>query len=342
MSLLRRTPLSVLDLARVTTGTTAADALANTVNLARHAEVLGYRRFWVAEHHNIPSVASAATAVVISHVADATSTIRVGSGGIMLPNHAPLVIAEQFGTLDAFHPGRIDLGLGRAPGTDQLTAHALRRDERAAHDFSSQVAELRAFLSGSFPDNHPYRRIRAIPGEGADVQIWLLGSSGYSAQLAGELGLPFSFAHHFAPQNTLAALELYRSSFEPSAVRSEPCVLLGANVLVADTDERARWLASPSGLAWVQLRRGRPQPYPSPEEAAAHPWTSEERAVAEARLSTMIVGSPGTVRADLEELLEATRADELIVTTEAYDYADRRRSYELLAEMSGAADAAAA
>lgn len=342
MSALRRTPLSILDLAHITTATDAAQALANTTALARRAESLGYRRFWVAEHHNIPLIASASTSVVIGHVASATSTIRVGSGGIMLPNHPALVIAEQFGTLDALHPGRIDLGLGRAPGTDQNTARALGRDESAASDFSKQVAELRAFLTGSWPENHPYQRITAIPGEGADVDIWLLGSSGYSAQLAGHLGLPFSFAHHFAAQNTLPALELYRSSFQPSQILSEPYVLLGANVLVADTDERARWLASPSGLTAVQLRRGQPRPYASPEETAAYPWTDQERAVAESRLSTMIVGSPATVESHLDELLESTGADEVIVTTESFEYADRRYSYELLADLAGLTGAAAA
>ena len=341
MGLLRQTPLSVLDLARITTGTCAAQALANTVALARHAETLGYLRFWVAEHHNIASVASAATSVVIGHVADATSTISVGSGGIMLSNHPPLVIAEQFGTLDAFHPGRIDLGLGRAPGTDPLTARALRRADNAADDFPRQLAELRAFLTGSFPEGHPYQQITAIPGENADVDIWLLGSSGFSAQLAGMLGLPFSFAHHFAAQNTLPALELYRTSFQPSPRLSQPYVLLGANVLVADTDERANWLATPSGLAAAQLRRGQPRPDASPEETAAYPWTPQERAVAESRLSTMVVGSPATVEARLEELLASTGADELIVTTEAYEYADRKHSYELLADLADLASAAA-
>lgn len=335
MSPLSRTPISVLDLARVTTGTTPTQALEESIDLARHTEALGYRRFWVAEHHNLPAVASAATSVLIGHIADATRTMRIGSGGIMLPNHAPLMIAERFGTLDALHPGRIDLGLGRAPGTDQLTARALGRDATAADNFPAHVAELRSFLTGSFPAGHPYRAITAIPGLNADVSIWLLGSSGYSAQLAGKLGLPFSFAHHFAARNTLPGLELYRSSFTPSDVLSKPYVLLGVSVLIAETDDRAQWLASPSGLAAAQLRKGAPQPYASPEETARHDWSDDERAAAESRLSTMIVGSPETAEKELEELLKATGADELIVTTEAYEQSDRKHSYELLARLAG-------
>jgi len=340
-------PLSVLDLAPVASGSTAADALRSTVSLAQRAEQLGYSRYWVAEHHNMPGIASSAPAVLIGQVAAATRHIRVGSGGVMLPNHPPLVVAEQFGMLEALHPGRIDLGIGRAPGTDPATARALRRDAAglSAEDFPQQLAELRAFFSGGFPDSHPYRSITAVPGEGYEPQIWLLGSSGYSAQVAGLLGLPFAFAHHFSARNTLPALELYRSRFTPTGqpgALERPHALVAAAVLVADTDDRARYLSGPSGLSWLRLRAGRPGRTPTPEEAAQYAYAPAEQAIVDERLSAMVVGSPETVEHGLGELLAGTAADELMVTTSVHDPADRTRSFELLAELAGLPTAAAA
>jgi luciferase family oxidoreductase group 1 len=320
--------LSVLDLAPVASGSTPRDALLHTLDLARRVEALGYTRHWVAEHHNMPGIASSAPAVLIAHIASVTETLRVGSGGVMLPNHQPLVIAEQFGMLEALHPGRIDLGIGRAPGTDQVTAHALRRAmDPAAGDLPQQLAELLAFFEGRYP------RISAVPGEGYKPAIWLLGSSGFSAQLAGELGLPFSFAHHFMPNNTLAALDLYRRSFRPSAVLEAPYAMIGVAVVAAESDERARELHAPGGLAFLRLRSGRPGRFPTPEEAADHVYTPEERAMLDGWEASHIFGAPETVRAGLEELRERTQADELMVTTMVHDHADRIRSYELLADV---------
>ncbi|WP_106178427.1 LLM class flavin-dependent oxidoreductase [Prauserella shujinwangii] len=331
MSSLTDVPLSVLDLAPVSSGSDAATALRNTVDLARHADRLGYHRYWLAEHHNMPGIASSATAVLIGHVATATERIRVGSGGVMLPNHAPLVVAEQFGTLEAFHPGRIDLGIGRAPGTDPRTAHALRGSAGlGAEDFPQRLAELIAYFE---PD--PDRAVNAYPAQGLRPPVWLLGSSGYSAQLAGMLGLPFSFAHHFAAENTVPAVRLYRESFRPSAVLDEPYVLLGAAVICAEDDERARWLAGPSALSFLSLRKGRPIPLPSPEEAAEYPYTDLDRAFVEERLASSIVGSPETVRKGLDALLADTDADEIMVTTMVHGHADRVRSCELVAELAG-------
>src|SRR5256714_530891 len=242
-------PLSVLDLAPVATGSSVGEALRNSLALARHVERLGYRRHWVAEHHNMPGIASSAPAVLIAHLASVTSTIRVGSGGVMLPNHQPLVIAEQFGTLEALHPGRIDLGIGRAPGTDPVTAHALRRAASpSADDLPQQLAELLAFFAGTFP------RITAVPGAGQQPAVWLLGSSDFSARLAGELGLPFSFAHHFMPMNTLAALDIYRRHFRPSEILAEPYAMVGVAVVCAETDEQARWIHGPAALSFLRLR----------------------------------------------------------------------------------------
>ncbi|EHR49585.1 luciferase family oxidoreductase, group 1 [Saccharomonospora marina XMU15] len=320
---------SVLDLSPVVSGSDAAAALRNTLDLARHTEALGYHRYWLAEHHNMPGIASSATAVLIAHVADATSRIRVGSGGVMLPNHAPLVVAEQFGTLEALHPGRIDLGIGRAPGTDPRTARALRGSaSMGVEDFPQQLRELLTYFE---PD--PARAVNAVTAEGNRPPVWLLGSSGYSAQLAGALGLPFSFAHHFAAENTLPAVRLYRESFRPSPVLAEPYVMLGAAVVCAETDERARWLAAPSGLTFLSLRKGRPIPLPTPEEAAEYPYTDVDRAFLEQRQASNVVGSPETVRKGLEELANDTGADELMVTTMVYDHEDRKRSYELVAEL---------
>ncbi|HEY5025738.1 MAG TPA: LLM class flavin-dependent oxidoreductase [Acidimicrobiales bacterium] len=328
--------LSVLDLAVVENGSGIGRALHECIELARAAEALGYRRFWVAEHHNMPGIASSATAVLIGHIAAATTAIRVGSGGIMLPNHAPLLVAEQFGTLEALHPGRIDLGLGRAPGTDQVTALALRRSREAvaADDFPQQLGELLAFFNGRFPETHPFRSITAVPGYGDQPQIWLLGSSGFSAQLAGLLSLPFSFAHHFSAANTLPALELYRSNFRPSDAMPEPHVMVAVSVICADTDEQAQYLAGPSRLAFVRLRSGRPGRLPSPEEAAGHEYSPSEQHILNARTSGQIVGDPETVRAGLDALQRETQADEVMVTAMIHGYGDRIRSYELVADVA--------
>jgi luciferase family oxidoreductase group 1 len=278
----------------------------------------------------MPGVASSAPAVLIGAIAAATSTIRVGSGGVMLPNHAPLVVAEQFGTLEALHPGRIDLGLGRAPGTDPATASALRRGA-TADDFPHELLALRSFFDGRWAEDHPWRSLQAVPALGNGPDIWLLGSSGYSAQLAGLLGLPFSFAHHFAPQGTLQALELYRSSFRPSEVLDAPYAMLCASVVIADTDERAVELAMPGALSFLQLRSGRPGLLPSVEEALSYAYSAQEAAFVEERIGQQAVGSPETVAADLDRLLQATGVDELMVTTMVHDPADRLRSFDQLA-----------
>jgi luciferase family oxidoreductase group 1 len=329
MSRLREIPLSVLDLAPITSGSDATTALRNSRELAQQAERLGYHRYWFAEHHNMPGIASSAPAVLIGHIADATSTIRVGSGGVMLPNHAPLVVAEQFGMLEALHPGRIDLGIGRAPGTDQKTARALRRTEAglSAENFPQELTELIKYFEGT-------AELNAVPAAGNKPPIWLLGSSGYSAQAAGMLGLPFAFAHHFSAQNTLPALELYRRNFRPSEVLTEPYAMVCASVVVADTDEHARWVAGPGALSFVRLRQGRPAPLSTPEEAAAYPYTEIDRLVVEDRMSSQIIGSPETVRSGLDELMESTAADELMVTTIAHGHEDRLRSFELLSEVA--------
>ncbi|MFI6822551.1 LLM class flavin-dependent oxidoreductase [Micromonospora sp. NPDC050187] len=322
-------PLSVLDLAPVAAGTSAGAALRHTTELARRAEELGFHRFWVAEHHNMPAIASSAPAVLIAHLAAHTSTIRLGSGGVMLPNHAPLVVAEQFGTLEALHPGRIDLGIGRAPGTDQRTALALRRtmEGLSAEGFPRELADLMNYFSGERPGP-----IVATPGQGEQPAIWLLGSSGFSAQLAGALGLPFSFAHHFSAANTEPALELYRRNFRPSRWLDRPYAMVAVNAVCAETDERARWLAAPAALSFLKLRSGRPEPLVSPDEAAAYPYTPMEREFVAQRGEGQAQGSPETVRRQLGALLERTRADELMLTTLVYDVADRVRSFELIAE----------
>jgi luciferase family oxidoreductase group 1 len=336
---LRNVPLSVLDLAPIPEGGTASGALRATVELAQRAEDLGYQRFWVAEHHNMPGIASSAPPVLIGHLADATARIRVGSGGVMLPNHVSLVVAEQFGMLEALHPGRIDLGIGRAPGTDQVTAAALRRSPEglSADDFPEQLGELLGFFSGEWPDGHPYAAIAAVPGQGNSPSLWLLGSSGYSAQVAGLLGLPFAFAHHFSAANTLPALALYRDRFRPSGTLQRPHAMIAAAVICADTDERAQFLAGPGALSFLRLRSGRPGPLPSPEEAASYPYTSLDREIIASRQSSSIVGSPETVRRGLTELLAATDADELMITTMVFDPADRLRSFELVAEIAAQA-----
>lgn len=326
--------LSVLDLAIVAEGSEPSDALRNSVELARHVERLGYHRHWVAEHHNMPGIASSAPAVLAAALAAATSTIRVGSGGVMLPNHAPLVVAEQFGTLEGLHPGRIDLGIGRAPGTDMHTAAALRRtaDPLSAEDFPQHLSELLAFFDDSFPPGHPYGRITATPGKGLRPEVWLLGSSDYSAEAAGILGLPYAFAAHFSPRSLMPALEIYRRSFRPSDWLDEPHAMVAVAVICAEDDERARWLAGPARLSFARLRQGRPTRFPTPEEAAAHDFTPQEEATVRAVQGSAVIGGPERVRDGLAELAERTGAQELMLTTMVHAHSDRLRSYELVAE----------
>ena len=324
------TPLSVLDLAPILEGGDAGQALRNTVDLAQAAERLGYHRYWLAEHHNMAGIASAATSVVIGQVGAATRTIRIGAGGVMLPNHAPLVIAEQFGTLEALFPGRVDLGLGRAPGTDQVTAHALRRTLAGDVDaFPHDVVELMAY----FGDPQPGQRVMATPGVGLKVPVWILGSSTYGAQLAAALGLPFGFASHFAPGSMMQAIEIYRARFRPSAQQATPYVMLGYNVFAAATDEEAHFLASSRTQAFLALRRGQPRPLPPP---APHVEMSEpERAMLAHTLSCSAIGSPETVHREMTAFVQSTGADELMVTTQIFDHAARVRSYEIAAEVWG-------
>jgi luciferase family oxidoreductase group 1 len=320
--------LSVLDLAPVTQGSTPAQALAHSLELARLAEHLGYRRLWVAEHHNMPGIASSSPPVLIAHLAASTSSLRIGAGGVMLPNHAPLVVAEQFGMLEALHPGRIDLGIGRAPGTDPVTAAALRRNPAAVHadEFPAQFAELLSYFEGTHP------QITAVPGRGYRPALWLLGSSDYSAYVAGVLGLPFSFAHHFASSNTLAAVAAYRSAFRASEDLDRPYVSLGVPVICAETTERARWLSRPSALSFVRLRQGRPMLLATPEEAAEYVFTPSEHQLVRNWTSPLVVGDPGEVRRGLYALADQTGADELMITTMVHGHRDRLRSYELVAE----------
>ena len=324
------TTFSVLDLATVAKGSTPADALIDTTRLAGVVESLGYHRMWVAEHHGMPSVASSAPAVLIGHLADATTTLRVGAGGVMLPNHAPMVIAEQFATLEALHPGRIDLGLGRAPGTDPATARALRRSgDLGAEHFPEDVVELITYLVDSDgPPTHP----APIPGRGYLPQVWLLGSSTFSAQLAGLLGLPFSIAFHFAPDLVDQAIALYRSNFRPTGLLAEPYVMVAASVLCADSDEEARWLSGPSALTVLQLRSGKLTSVVSPQEAAAYPYTDQERALIEAATASHIVGDPVTVQAGLDALVARTGADEVMLSTRAHSFDVRARSLTLVAD----------
>jgi luciferase family oxidoreductase group 1 len=322
-------PFSVLDLAPITEGGTAALAFQRTLDLARHAERWGYQRYWLAEHHNMPGVASAATAVVIGYVAAGTSRIRVGAGGVMLPNHAPLVIAEQFGTLESLYPGRIDLGLGRAPGTDMLTARALRRTMSSSVDsFPQDVQELQAYLREAAPG----QRVRAVPGAGLNVPIWLLGSSLYSAQLAAALGLPFAFAAHFAPDHLLDALQIYRSTFQPSALLDTPYAMAAVNVVAADSDREARRLATSVQQLFLNLQRGRPGPLPSPLDSMEGLWSPAEAASLDHLLTYAIIGGPETVRRGLTVFLAQTKVDELMVTGQIFDHAARLRSFELVAE----------
>jgi luciferase family oxidoreductase group 1 len=321
-------PLSVLDLAPITVGSTPSDALRNSLDLARNAERLGYRRFWVAEHHNMTGIASAATAVVIGHLAGGTSSIRVGAGGIMLPNHAPLLIAEQFGTLEALYPGRIDLGLGRAPGTDQLTVRALRRDPARVEDFPREVQELQAFLAPV----QAGQAVQAVPGGGTEVPLWILGSSTFGAQLAAFLGLPYAFASHFAPEDLLPALEVYRSTFQPSRQLDAPYAMAGLNVFAAETDDEARRLFTSTQQSFANLLRGRPGQTPPPVDDIDEHLTPTEKAAASQRLTHSIVGSPETVREGVERFADLTGADELMVVSNIYDHDARVRSYEILAD----------
>jgi luciferase family oxidoreductase group 1 len=322
------TALSVLDLSPIVEGSNASQSLANSLDLARHAERLGYRRYWLAEHHNMPGIASAATAVVIAHVAGGTKTIRVGAGGIMLPNHAPLVIAEQFGTLAALHPGRIDLGLGRAPGTDMGTARALRRNLEASDNFPQDVVEL----MGYFQPAEEGQRIHAVPGEGQKVPVWILGSSLYGAQLAAMLGLPYAFASHFAPAELDHALDIYRSRFQPSEQLDKPYVMLGLNVFAAPTDAEAKLLFTSLQQAFVNLRTGRPGRLPPPVEGYDQTLEPMAKTMLGQALSCAVVGSPETVRQGIDAFVRRTGADELMVTAQIFDHAARIRSFEILAE----------
>jgi luciferase family oxidoreductase group 1 len=319
--------LSVLDLSPIIEGGDAALAFRNTVDLAQHAERWGYHRYWVAEHHNLPGIASAATSVVIGHVAEKTKTIRVGAGGIMLPNHAPLVIAEQFGTLESLFPGRIDLGLGRAPGSDQRTARALRRTLGSSGDtFPQDVIELQSYFAGAD------MRVQAVPGAGLNIPLYLLGSSDFSARLAAELGLPFAFASHFAPDYLEVALHLYRRDFQPSPHLDKPHVMIGSGVFAADSDAEARRLFTSAQLQFLTMVRGRPGKLPPPVDSIDDHCTPAERAAIDQRTRCSAVGSPETVRRRFEELLAQTQADEIIATGQIYDHVARLRSFEIAAE----------
>ncbi|CAN5132558.1 LLM class flavin-dependent oxidoreductase [soil metagenome] len=325
-------PFSILDLSPIVAGGTAGQSLANTLDLAQHAEAWGYTRYWLAEHHNMPGIASAATSVVIAHVAAGTKTIRVGSGGIMLPNHSPLVIAEQFGTLASLHPGRIDLGLGRAPGTDQMTARALRRDvNAAAEQFPQDVLELQALLAPAGPNQH----IRAIPGAGTEVPLWILGSSLFGAQLAAMLGLPYSFASHFAPDALLPALAVYRERFEPSVQLSAPYAMPALQVIAADTDAEARRLFTSTQQSFANMQRNARGPLPPPIDDIETYWSGAEKERAAHMLTYAAVGSPETLWQKLASFIALTKADELMIAGAIYDHAARLRSFEIVAEVMG-------
>jgi len=332
MNTVHSIPFSVLDLASITQGSTVAEAFRNTVELARHAERWGYNRVWLAEHHGMPGIASSATSVLIGHVAGATTKIRVGSGGIMLPNHAPLVIAEQFGTLESLYPGRIDLGLGRAPGSDQNVSRVLRRGLGAGgEDFPALLDELRAYFN---PDSATATGIvRAVPGEGLDIPIWLLGSSGFSAQLAGRLGLPFSFASHFAPDYLLPALELYRSNFRPSGALDQPYAMIGVSVIAAETEREAKRLATSQQQTFLNMIRGKFGMLPPPVDSMDGLWSPYEEAALNRQFGFAVVGDKEQVKRRLQEIIAETSADELIVASQIYDPQARLRSYEMIAEI---------
>jgi luciferase family oxidoreductase group 1 len=320
-------PFSILDLAPVTAGSDAAQAFRNTLDLARLGERLGYRRYWLAEHHNMPGIASAATAVLIGHVAGGTSTIRVGAGGIMLPNHAPLQVAEAFGTLASLYPGRIDLGLGRAPGTDQPTAKALRRYFDSADAFPQDVLELLAYFEPAVPG----QQVRAVPGAGIEVPVWLLGSSLFSATLSARLGLPFAFASHFAPDAMDEALTLYRRDFRPSARLSQPYAMLGINVVAADSDAEARRLFTTQQQSFINLRRGRPGLIPPPIDDIETYWTPPEKLMVERALACAVVGAADTLQDGIEAFIARHQPDELLITANVFEHAARRHSFEIAA-----------
>lgn len=323
-------PLSVLDLAPIAANGTPAEALRRTLDLARHAEKLGYHRYWLAEHHSMPGIASAATSIVIAHVAAGTSTMRVGSGGIMLSNHAPLVIAEQFGTLESLYPGRIDLGLGRAPGSNQATARALRRHlQNDGEEFPEQLEELRAYLRPRMGS----AAVRAIPGEGLNIPIWLLGSSNFSAQLAAHLGLPFAFAGQFSPAYMMTALQLYRDRFQPSDVLDAPYAMVGVNVFAADTEQEARHLSTSHQQMHLNLIRGIPGQLPPPVASMESLWQPHEKASVESTLRASMIGDPAMVKEQLRAFAEATQADELIINSMMFDHAARLRSYQIVADV---------
>ncbi|MQS34128.1 LLM class flavin-dependent oxidoreductase [Streptomyces katsurahamanus] len=320
-------PLSVLDLSPIRTGRPAAEALGNTVALARAAEAYGYRRFWISEHHNTPAMASSATSIIIGQVAAATERIRVGAGGVMLPNHAPYVVAEQYGTLATYHPGRIDLGLGRAPGTDPWTTRALRREHQSGADFPEQAAELRGYLAPGSAE----RKVRAIPGEGVDLPVYILGSSTFGAALAAREGLPFVFASHFSPDQLRTALTLYRTAFRPSATLAKPYAIVAANAVVADTDAEAVRIFSSMQQKFLTHFRGGMEFLPPVDDIDAV-WAPQEAQMVNAMLAESFTGTPDTVRRGLEDLVDRTDADELMIVSEAWDFDARLRSYELLAK----------
>jgi len=327
-------PLSILDLSPVSAGSTGAQAIRNSLDLARLADTLGFTRYWVAEHHNMPSIASSAPDIMIGQIAAITKNMRIGSGGVMLPNHAPLMVAERFKVLEALFPGRIDLGLGRAPGTDPATSYALRRRQGISEedDFLERFNELMLLETRGFPEGHPFHNVRAMPADVALPPIYLLGSSDYSAQLAGQIGVAFAFAHHFATFPADEAMRLYRDNFEPSASHDKPLAILGTHVVCADTDEEADRLALTVDLNIVRRATGQYLPLASPEEAAAFNYTPVDRARIAQNRARMSIGSPTTVKAKLAPLIEATKADELMVTTMIYGHEARKRSYQLLAE----------
>lgn len=324
-------PLSVLDVAGVKEGSNPAETFKYSVKQAQLVEKLGFNRYWFAEHHNMPGIASSATSILIGHIAGATERMRIGAGGIMLPNHAPLVIAEQFGTLESLYPGRIDLGLGRAPGTDQITAHALRRTlHSSGEDFPEQVAELRTYF-----EKNPSARVRAVPGQGLDIPIWLLGSSGFSAQLSAQLGLPFSFASHFAPAFVMEALQIYHQQFQPSKHLQEPYTMLGINVIAAETDEEARWLATSLQQQFLNMVRGKSALFQPPVDDIEAIWTAQEKHAVLQTLApkTTIVGSPETVKEKLNSFLQETKTNEFIISSPIFDDKARMRSFEIIGEM---------
>jgi luciferase family oxidoreductase group 1 len=327
-------PLSVLDLSPVTTATPGSGALRNTIDLAKHADRLGFRRYWLAEHHNLPNIASAAPEIMIGQVAAATERIRVGSGGVMLPNHAPLMVAERFKVLEALFPGRIDLGLGRAPGTDPVTSYALRRRQGVGDDddFLERFQELLLIENRGFPPGHPFATVHAMPKDVALPPVWLLGSSGYSAELAAMVGMGFSFAHHFASHDAVSAMLSYREKFRPSAHLSEPAAILAVHVVCGDTDDEAERLAATVDLNFVRRAKGEYRELASPEEAAAYPYAPVDRDRIRSGRRRVFVGSPATVRERLMPLVEQTRADEVMITSMIFDHAARKRSYELMAQ----------